>query len=73
MSTTRLKEKSEVTRQAIAKHLEVLSDAGLLQSSRCGHERIWKLEPKGIKKAHEYLDRLSQHWDDALDHLKSLG
>jgi DNA-binding transcriptional ArsR family regulator len=70
-SITRLTEKSRVSRQAISKHLEVLSRAGLVRSRRRGRERIWELEPKRLADAHEYLDRISRQWDDALDRLKS--
>jgi DNA-binding transcriptional ArsR family regulator len=70
LSITRLSTKSSVTRQAITKHLEVLSDAGLVRSSRRGRERIWELDPKRLNAAHQCLDRISEQWDDALDRLK---
>lgn len=69
-SIARLSTKSQVTRQAITKHLQVLSEAGLVRSSRQGRERIWELEPKRLADAHRYLDRISQEWDDALARLK---
>ena len=70
LSITNLSSKSPVSRQAITKHLEVLSDAGLVRSSRRGRERIWELEPKRLGEAQRYLDRISQQWDDALDRLR---
>ena len=69
-SIARLRATSQVSRQAITKHLEVLSEAGLVRSSRRGRERIWELEPKRLGDAHAYLDRISRQWDDALDRLK---
>ncbi len=65
-----LSARSPVSRQAITKHLEVLSDAGLVRSFRRGRECIWELEPKRLADAHKCLDRISRHWDDALDRLK---
>jgi len=70
-SIARLSRKSRVSRQAITKHLEVLSAAGLVRSSRRGRERIWQLDPKRLTDAHEYLDRISRQWDNALERLKS--
>jgi len=70
-SISRLRGGSPVSRQAITKHLVVLSEAGLVRSSRRGRERIWELEPKRLSDAHQYLDRISKQWDDALDRLKS--
>jgi hypothetical protein len=49
----------------------VLSRAGLVRSRRRGRERIWELEPKRLADARDYLGRISQQWDDALDRLKS--
>jgi DNA-binding transcriptional ArsR family regulator len=69
-SITQLSAKSNVTRQAITKHLRVLSDAGLVRSTRRGREQIWDLETKRLADAHDYLDRISQQWDDALDRLR---
>lgn len=71
LTVTRLSGKFEVSRQAITKHLDVLADAGLVRSSRQGRERIWELEPKRLDDAHQYLERLSRHWDDALGRLKA--
>lgn len=71
-SITKLCEDSAVTRQAITKHLEVLSRAGLVRSRREGRERIWELAPARIAEAHAYLDRISQQWDEALGRLKAL-
>jgi DNA-binding transcriptional ArsR family regulator len=70
-SIASLHTKSLVTRQAITKHLLVLSGAGLVRSHRQGRERIWELEPKRISEAHAYLDRISQQWDDTLARLKN--
>jgi DNA-binding transcriptional ArsR family regulator len=71
-SIAQLSAKSGVSRQAITKHLEVLSGAGLVLSSRAGRERIWELEPQRLADAHQYLDQISQQWDDALSRLKEL-
>ena len=70
-SITQLSAKADVSRQAITKHLQVLADAGLVRSTRRGRERVWDLEPKRLIDAHEYLDRISRQWDDALDRLRS--
>ena len=60
-----------VTRQAITKHLEVLSRAGLVKSRRHGRERIWELTPERFIDARDYLDHVSRQWDGALHRLKA--
>lgn len=69
-SITQLSAKSAVSRQAITKHLRVLAEAGLVRSTRRGRERLWALQPTRLADAHEYLDRISQQWDEALDRLR---
>lgn len=66
----RLTTSRQVSRQAITKHLEILSDAGLVTSARRGRERIWQIEPDRLAEARRYLDLISRQWDDALDRLK---
>ncbi|CAN5272745.1 metalloregulator ArsR/SmtB family transcription factor [soil metagenome] len=70
-SITQLSAKSDVSRQAITKHLRVLSDAGLVRSTRKGREQVWDLEPMRLDDAHAYLDRISKQWDEALDRLRA--
>ena len=70
-SITRLSANSRVSRQAISKHLDVLSAAGLVRSTRRGRERVWNLEPGRLSDAHEYLDRISRMWDQAIDRLRA--
>lgn len=71
LSLARLSGRFDVSRQALAKHLDVLAEAGLVRSSRQGRERIWELEPRRLGDAHAYLERMSRHWDDALARLKA--
>lgn len=60
-----------MTRQAVTRHLEVLSDAGLVRSKRHGRERLWELEPKRIELAQRSLNQISRWWDEKLDVLKA--
>ena len=70
MSIARLTEGTEVTRQAVTKHLHVLEGAGLVRGARHGRETVWELEPTQLDEARRYLDRISAQWDQALDRLK---
>lgn len=69
LSIVRLSEGTEVTRQAITKHLRALADAGLVHDTRQGRERIWELRPKRLEKAREHLDQISRQWDEAIARL----
>jgi DNA-binding transcriptional ArsR family regulator len=70
-SISQLTEGSRLTRQAITKHLRVLENAGLVQSTRAGRESLFELNPKPFQGMKDYLDFVSQQWDQALGRLKS--
>ena len=70
LSIVRLSEGSEVTRQAITKHLKALANAGLVHDTRQGRERIWELRPKRIEKACQHLQQISEQWAAALGRLQ---
>lgn len=71
MSIARLAAGAGVTRQAITKHLQVLSNAGLVRGSRKGRESVWEIEPDQLEEARRYLEVISQQWDDVLSRLKA--
>jgi DNA-binding transcriptional ArsR family regulator len=72
LSITRLSEGAGVTRQAITKHLNALSAAGLARHVKSGREQIWELETRRLEMARRCLDRISDQWDIALGRLKAL-
>jgi DNA-binding transcriptional ArsR family regulator len=61
----------DISRQAISKHLRVISDAGLARSGRRGRETVWQLEQDGLAEARRYLQAISKDWDDKLRRLKT--
>jgi DNA-binding transcriptional ArsR family regulator len=71
LSIARLSEGSGVTRQAVTKHLETLSEAGLVHGTRSGRQRIWELETKRLEKARRCLDLISDQWDSAIARLQA--
>ena len=62
----------DISRQAISKHLRVMSDAGLARCGRKGRETLWQLEQAGLADARRYLQTISKDWDDKLRRLKNL-
>jgi DNA-binding transcriptional ArsR family regulator len=70
-SIVRLTEGSSVSRQAITKHLHALAEAGLVQSTRRGRERIWAIRAKRLADARRYLEQISARWDEALERLRA--
>jgi DNA-binding transcriptional ArsR family regulator len=72
LSITRLTDGAGMTRQAVTKHLLVLSEAGLVRGTRHGRESQWTLDAEPLQEARRSLDLLSAQWDVALSRLKDL-
>ena len=70
-SIAQLTEGSKLTRQAITKHLRVLESAGIVHSVRAGRESLFEFDPEPIVDVREYLDQVSEQWDQALARLKA--
>jgi DNA-binding transcriptional ArsR family regulator len=70
LSITRLTTGTDVTRQAITKHLHVLAKAGLVRDIHRGRERIWEFETGRLDEARLCLYQISKRWDSALARLK---
>jgi DNA-binding transcriptional ArsR family regulator len=70
-SIVQLTEGSQVTRQAVTKHLVALEDAGLVRGEREGRERIWEIQGKRLAEARQYLDQISDQWDAAIERLRA--
>ena len=70
-SISQLTQCSKLTRQAITKHLRVLESVGIVHSARTGRESLFEFDPQPIGAIEEYLDCISEEWDQALARLKS--
>ena len=60
-----------VTRQAVTKHLHALSDAGLVTSVREGRETRYRLTPRPLAAAMDWMVDVGARWDDRLETLKA--
>lgn len=69
-SISQLTSGTELTRQAVTKHLRVLERVGLVQSTRSGREKLFSLAPEPLEEMRQYLDFVTRQWDRALHRLK---
>ena len=70
MSITQLTSGTDITRQAVTKHLDVLAAAGLVRDVKVGRERLWEFESSQLDEARRSLEMIAQQWDHALAKLK---
>jgi ArsR family transcriptional regulator, cadmium/lead-responsive transcriptional repressor len=72
-TTTTLAEGLPVTRQAVAKHLVVLSRVGLVAGRRRGREVRYTLRPERLDDAASAMVRVAAQWDRRLARIKRLA
>ena len=73
-TATELAAELPVTRQAVAKQLSTLSDAGLLHATRAGRETRYAVTPAPLEEAVEWMVSVGAAWDERLVALRrSLG
>ena len=70
LSATALSTDADVTRQAIAKHLRVLEDVGLVTHEKRGREVLYVLHAPRLDEARVFLEGISAGWDRAIDRLR---
>lgn len=59
-----------MSRQAIAKHLRALDEAGLVEARRHGRETHYALTPQALDPASEWLAHVGADWDARLGRLR---
>jgi DNA-binding transcriptional ArsR family regulator len=69
-TATELAAELPVTRQAVAKHLAALSDAGLVESRRAGRETRYELTPEPLGAAMDWMADVGADWDARLAALR---
>jgi DNA-binding transcriptional ArsR family regulator len=69
-SITQLTEGTRLTRQAVTKHLRVLTEAGLVHRTSSGRETLFALDPKPLAHVRGYLEEISVQWEQALARLR---
>jgi DNA-binding transcriptional ArsR family regulator len=71
LSISRLTAGTELTRQAVTKHLQVLAGAGLAGSVSQGRERLWQVRKEPLDEARRQLDLIASRWDETLQRMKT--
>ncbi|MBH0097824.1 winged helix-turn-helix transcriptional regulator [Salinibacterium sp. NSLL150] len=72
-SASALAARLPVTRQAIAKHLNVLHDAGLVEPVRVGRELRYRVLGSQLSEAATRLDTIGAEWDRRLLAIKAIA
>ena len=72
-SASALAGRPPATRQAIAKHLGVLEEVGLVSSVRVGRELQYRVLGSQLSQVATRLDRIGAEWDRRLASIKEIA
>lgn len=70
-SATRLADHLPVSRQAIAKHIAVLEEAGLVTREPAGRETRFRADPTALDEVSAWISQVGATWDDRLKRLQN--
>ena len=72
-TATSLSARLPVTRQAVAKHLDVLDRVGLVHASTAGRERRYRVDQAQLARAVAQLNEVGATWDSRLQRIKRIA
>lgn len=72
-SASALARRLPVSRQAIAKHLTVLQEVGLVETVRVGREVQYRVIGAQLSETARRLDRIGAEWDHRLTAIKRIA
>lgn len=72
MTPNALAEHFEISRQAVSKHLKILTECELLKQEQHGREIYYHLKIDKIKEVEVWVDKIQKVWDKRFDQLEKV-
>jgi DNA-binding transcriptional ArsR family regulator len=72
VSVSRLAIPLGITLTAVAQHLQVLEESGLVRTEKTGRVRTCRLEPSGFQVVEHWIQNCRSEWERRLDRLGEL-
>lgn len=72
MTPNAIAEHFDTTRQAISKHLKILSECQLLKQEHKGREIYYRLEIDKMKEIDKWLEQFKQIWENKFNQLDNV-
>lgn len=72
MTPNAIAEHFDTTRQAVSKHLRILSECGIIKQEQKGREIYYQLEIDKMKEIDQWLEQFRRIWEDRFDNLDKL-
>jgi DNA-binding transcriptional ArsR family regulator len=72
MTPNALAEKFDTTRQAVSKHIKVLTESQLLEQKKVGREIYYHFNPVKMKEIDNWLNQFKSLWEDRFNQLDNV-
>ncbi|MDZ4709827.1 MAG: metalloregulator ArsR/SmtB family transcription factor [Saprospiraceae bacterium] len=72
MTPNALAEHFDITRQAVSKHLRILTECQLLKQEHTGREIYYQLEINKIKEIDNWLEQIRKNWESRFNQLDQI-
>jgi DNA-binding transcriptional ArsR family regulator len=66
---TELAQELGMTQPGASKHLRVLREVGLVRDRKAGKQRLYVLDPRGLRPVHEWTGGFERFWNESFDRL----
>jgi DNA-binding transcriptional ArsR family regulator len=65
----RLAEHFDTSRQAVSKHLKILTECEIIRQEQSGREIYYHFNPKKMKEIDQWLEKFRTLWEDRFNQL----
>ena len=72
MTPNALAEHFDSSRQAVSKHIKILTECQLVHQEMTGREIYYHLNPKKMKEVSDWLEPFKQMWDNRFNRLDNV-
>ena len=62
-----------MSRPAVSKHLRVLREAGLVESTKVGRQQLYRLTPEGLAQLEKTIHEMSRFWSNAFGRFRAFA
>jgi DNA-binding transcriptional ArsR family regulator len=72
MTPNAIAEHFDSSRQAVSKHIQILTECEVVKHQQTGREIYYHFNPEKMKEIDIWLDRFRKLWDDRFDQLDDI-
>lgn len=67
-----INKKNPVTPPAISQHLKILRESRLVDVEKRAQQRIYTLNPRGLRELNGWIRKMTQYWDERYEALDKI-